>query len=281
MPKPNQPNYMKHVTLFAALAVSFGATAQITDGSFEAGIGAGTWNEASVNFGTPLCNAAACGTGGGAAVPRTGEIFAWFGGSGDASEMASVDQDANVPAGTTANLLVYVKMPASGDGTAGNYLKAFVDGTEVGMVTAGDSAAYADYTLWSVPIDAFANGSVHNFKLEGKENGSAVFNVLADDIALEVDGTIVAGLFENDALSGVQVYPNPANESITLAFNAMSGKAEISILDVTGKVVGYSSLSEVNRRTVEFNSSSLSDGLYFVTVQQAGKRFTERVIVQH
>ncbi|MCC6840144.1 MAG: T9SS type A sorting domain-containing protein [Flavobacteriales bacterium] len=272
---------MKHITLFTALAVSFGATAQITDGSFEAGIGAGTWTEASVNFGTPLCNAAACGTGGGAAVPRTGEVFAWFGGLGDASEMASVDQSAFIPSGTTANLLVYVKIPASGDGTANNYLKAFVDGNEVGAVTAVDSATYADYTLWSVQIDSYADGSNHNIKLEGKENGTAVFNILADDIALEVDGSVVAGLFENEALSGVQVYPNPANESITLSFTAMSGMAEITIQDVTGKVVARNALSEVNRRTVEFDASALSNGLYMVSIQQQGKRFTERVLVQH
>ncbi len=234
-----------------------------------------------MNFGTPLCNAAACGTGGGAAVPRTGEVFAWFGGLGDASEMASVDQSAFIPSGTTANLLVYVKIPASGDGTANNYLKAFVDGNEVGAVTAVDSATYADYTLWSVQIDSYADGSNHNIKLEGKENGTAVFNILADDIALEVDGSVVAGLFENEALSGVQVYPNPANESITLSFTAMSGMAEITIQDVTGKVVARNALSEVNRRTVEFDASALSNGLYMVSIQQQGKRFTERVLVQH
>lgn len=272
---------MKHITLLAAMAVSFGATAQIVDGSFEAGIGAGTWTEASVNFGTPLCTAAACGTGGGPAIPRTGDVFAWFGGSGDASEIASVAQDANISSGTTANLLVYVKIAAPGDGTAGNYMKAMVDGTEVGMVTAGDSATYADYTLWSVPIDSYADGAVHNIKIEAKENGGTTFNILADDIALEVDGTVIAGLFENEALSGVQIYPNPANSTIMLSFNAMKGQAMISVSDVTGKIVGQQQISEVNRRTVEFNSSDLQDGLYMVTVEQAGKRFTQRVLVQH
>lgn len=271
---------MKHITLLAAMAVSFGATAQIVDGSFEAGIGAGTWTEASATFGTPLCTAAACGTGGGAAIPRTGDVFAWFGGSGSATEIASVAQDANIPSGTSANLLVYVKIPAVGDGSDGNYMKAMVDGTEVGMLTAGDSLTYADYTLWSVPIDSYADGAVHNIKFEAKENGGSVFNILADDIALEVDGTIT-GLFENEALSGVQIYPNPANATITLSFNAMKGQATISVSDVSGKIVGQQQISEVSRRTVEFNSSDLQDGLYMVSVEQAGNRFTQRVLVQH
>ena len=276
-----KPTHMKHITLLAAMAVSVGAMAQITDGSFEAGIGAGTWTEASSNFGTPLCTAAACGSGGGPAVPRTGDVFAWFGGSGDATEIASVAQDANIPNGTTANLLIYAKIAATGDGSVGNYMKAFVDGNEVGMITAADSMAYADYTLWTVPINSYATGAVHNIKIEAKENGGSVFNVLADDISLEVDGAVVAGLFENDALAGVQIYPNPANAMITLSFNAMKGQAAISITDVTGKVVARQQFSEVSRRIVEFNSSDLQDGLYLVTVEQAGKRFTQRVVVQH
>lgn len=159
-------------------------------------------------------------------------------------------------------------------------MKAMVDGTEVGMLTAGDSLTYADYTLWSVPIDSYADGAVHNIKFEAKENGGSVFNILADDIALEVDGTIT-GLFENEALSGVQIYPNPANATITLSFNAMKGQATISVSDVSGKIVGQQQISEVSRRTVEFNSSDLQDGLYMVSVEQAGNRFTQRVLVQH
>ncbi len=272
---------MKHITLLAALAFATGATAQISDGSFEAGIGAGTWNEASVTFGTPLCTVAACGNGGGSAVPRTGDVFAWFGGSGSADEVASVDQDANIPSGSTANLQVYVKIPATGDGTAGNYLKAIIDGNEVAMVTAVDSSTYADYTLWNVPINSYADGAMHNVKLEAKENGGAVFNILADDIALEVDGTVIVGLFENEALAGVQIYPNPASSTITLAFNALKGAAVVSIMDVDGKLVSSEQLGEVSRKTVTFDAQNLQNGLYMVSVQQDGKRFTKRIVVAH
>ncbi|MEO5584490.1 MAG: T9SS type A sorting domain-containing protein [Flavobacteriales bacterium] len=272
---------MKHITLLAAMAVSLGATAQIVDGGFEAGSGSNNWNEASTNFGTPLCTFADCGNGGGAAIPRTGDVFAWFGGSGDPAEIASVDQDANIASGTTANLILYVKIAATGNGTTGNYLKAMVDGTQVGIITAADSSAYVDYTLWSLPINSYANGAVHNIRLESKEDGDIAFNILADDIVLEVDGTVISGLFENDALPGVQVYPNPANSTITLAFNALNGPAQISITDVAGKVVAHQQYSEVNRRTIEFNSSNLQEGLYMVSVAQDGKRFTQRVVVQH
>lgn len=271
---------MKHITLLAGMAISCGGFAQINDGGFEAGIGAGTWNEASATFGTPICDAATCGTGGGPCVPHTGSLFVWFGGSGSADEIASVDQDAVIPAGTTANLVGFVKIAATGDGTVGNYLKAYIDGVEVGMLTAQDSAAYTDYTAVSVPIDAYADGAAHNIKLEGKENGGNTFNVLVDDVALEVDG-MITGLFENESLPGIQVYPNPANRTINLSFNALRGGAIVDILDVAGKVVGNITVSDVTRRTLQFDAGDLVNGLYFVAVQQAGKRFTERVVVAH
>ena len=73
----------------------------VVDGSFEAGPGAGTWVEASTNFGSPLCDVPTCGTGTGTG-PSDGAWWAWFGGVAG-SEIGSVCQNITIPAGT-ANL---------------------------------------------------------------------------------------------------------------------------------------------------------------------------------
>ena len=52
----------------------------IQDGSFEAGSPNPFWTESSTNFLTPLCTLADCGDGLGTAGPRTGLVWAWFGG---------------------------------------------------------------------------------------------------------------------------------------------------------------------------------------------------------
>ncbi|HET9494904.1 MAG TPA: zinc-dependent metalloprotease family protein, partial [Chloroflexia bacterium] len=75
----------------------------IVDGSFEAGSPNPYWDEGSTNFGTPLCDAASCGTGGGTAGPRTGAWWSWFGGV-QAVEDAFVSQSVNIPAGSQATL---------------------------------------------------------------------------------------------------------------------------------------------------------------------------------
>lgn len=73
-----------------------------------------------MTFGTPLCNAAACGTGGGArglalAISSLGsaKVRAMHPNWPQWIKLLSSLQ-------LSANLLVYVKIPASGDGTADN-----------------------------------------------------------------------------------------------------------------------------------------------------------------
>ena len=50
----------------------------VQDGGFEAGTPNPFWTEASTNFGTPLCDEAGCGNGGGTSFPLTGSWWAWF-----------------------------------------------------------------------------------------------------------------------------------------------------------------------------------------------------------
>lgn len=271
---------MKNFTLVSFLLASTCATAQINDGSFEAGIGAGTWTEASVTFGTPLCDAASCGTCGGPCTPRSGSIYAWFGGSGSADEVASVEQSATIPEGATVDLAMWVKIPLAGDGTAGNYIKVYVDGNELGMITALDSADFADYTQVSVPIDAFADGAAHTIKIEGKENGTSTFNALIDDVTIEVDGTVI-GLFENESLNRISMVPNPANDQVMLYFNALKGAATVSIIDLGGKVQNTTTLSEVYQRSFSMDTRTLANGVYIVSVMKEGSSFQQRLVVAH
>lgn len=70
------------------------------DPSFEGGAGGGFWSEFSTLFGTPLCDAGSCGTGGGTAGPLTGDWWAWFGGSGAGGEEGWVEQTVTIESGT-------------------------------------------------------------------------------------------------------------------------------------------------------------------------------------
>jgi hypothetical protein len=154
----------------------------MVDGSFEGGTPSAAWNEASTNFGTPICDPFACGFGGGTG-PRTGNFWAWFGGI-PANEIGSVDQNVTIPVGATT-LDFYLEIPVS-SGNGIDYVRLKVDGTI--LYTAMESAGpYIGYAPVSVPIGAYADGGVHNIRFESVQTGApGISNFFVDDISLQV-----------------------------------------------------------------------------------------------
>ena len=145
----------------------------VSDGSFEAGTPNSFWNEASTNFGTPLCNS---GCGGPPA--NTGAWYAWFGGTAS-METGSVDQDVTIPSGT-ADLTFWLLM-GSGGGTG--FLNVDIDNTVVFSVTEVDVGTYGNYTEVTIDVSAFADGGSHNLRFLSTTSG-AVLNFFVDDVAL-------------------------------------------------------------------------------------------------
>ncbi|MBP6574903.1 MAG: T9SS type A sorting domain-containing protein [Flavobacteriales bacterium] len=270
---------MKHFTLLAGMALTLPVAAQIAEGNFEAGPGS-AWTEASTNFTTPYCDASCSPNP--EFVPFNGSWYLWFGGAGGANaiipEEASAEQTCTVPAGTDVTLSMWVKYPAPG--TAGDYLRVLVDGNVVGEILPADSSLYEDYTGVGFDINAYAGGS-HTIRIESMQTSSSLIqSVLVDQVEILADGAAV-GLFDNEGAPGIQVFPNPANDNLTLTFNALSGAAAVTITDLSGKIVSAESLGEVSQRTFNFDSSNLENGVYMVTIQNGGDVYTQRVVVSH
>lgn len=154
----------------------------IIDGSFEAGTPNPNWTEASTNFGTPLCDAVSCGTGGGTAGPHTGNWWVWMGGIG-ALEEGSVAQDVVIPVGT-ADLSFYFWIGTT-SGSASDYFNVQIDGTEVFRAGADEQASYSSYTLVNVDVSAYADGNSHEIKFYGYTNSASAVNFNLDDVVLE------------------------------------------------------------------------------------------------
>ncbi len=152
----------------------------IQDGSFEAGTPNPYWTEASTNFGTPLCTVASCGTGNGTAGPRTGEWWAWFGGT-TATEDGSLSQDVTLPNGAQALLTFYLwSGTQSGNGT--DVIRAQVDGNTVFSALESDTTYANDYTQVSVDISSYADGGTHTIEIASSTTATTNFNV--DDVSV-------------------------------------------------------------------------------------------------
>ena len=77
--------------------------------------------------------------------------------------------------------------------------------------------------------------------------------------------------------NGISVYPNPANENITINLNnSKADKLEIS--DITGKIVFSSNAIKVNQI---LNISHLKQGIYILKlIENENIIFTEKFIKQ-
>lgn len=86
----------------------------------------------------------------------------------------------------------------------------------------------------------------------------------------------IAGISE-EAISNVVVSPNPVNETASFSFNTNgANEVVISIVDLAGKVVARSVVSNVN--TVDVNTATLNAGSYIYTIQAGESTVTGKLI---
>ncbi len=176
-------------------------TDRVQDGGFETGSPSGAWTEGSTLFGSPICTAATCGFGG----ARSGDGWAFLGGSDTGSEVSSVEQSMVFDAGI-ASLSFSLWIPrASGNGA--DVLNVLVDGQPVRTVNADEITYRAGYRRVEVNLSAFADGLSHTVRIEAVTGGApAHSNFFVDDVALEictaVSGSPALGVADVELVEG-------------------------------------------------------------------------------
>ena len=157
----------------------------VPDPSFEASYNSPTpiWGQESTNFGSPLCNPADCGNGGGTAGPRTGNIWAWFGGT-TAPEVGQAYQDVTFPAcgGATLQFYLWIGQAPAGSG-ADDVLLIGMDGIAIWGVDATQASSYTSYKLVSIDVSAYADGGVHFLQFYSS-TADQIVNFNVDDVSL-------------------------------------------------------------------------------------------------
>lgn len=141
------------------------------------------WASTSAVFGTVLCSGGSCPDDGGTAEPRTGSVWAWFGGL--AEETAStLSQTVTIPSGSARHLNFFLRqsfVTAPFDAELrvkvnGNTLRTFVE----------PATAEGAYVQRTVDLSAFANGAAHTIEFEYvNPPGSGKSSFILDDITLD------------------------------------------------------------------------------------------------
>jgi len=156
----------------------------VSDGGYEQGVSTPAWALSSITFGSPVCDVAGCGMGGGTG-PRSGTFWAWFGGTGASSEIATASQTFVIPTGGMATLDFWLEIPVCDsvldifEVTMDGQLIYATDGADLACGTVG-------YQLESIDVSAFADGGQHTLQFKG--DTVALFfgatNFMVDDVAL-------------------------------------------------------------------------------------------------
>jgi PKD repeat protein len=152
-------------------------------------------------------------------------------------------------------------------------------------------AANGKYAFY---VDSPADGIIYKWDF-GDGNvayGPTVENSFDQDGVYEVKLTAISGnstaessqkvgvITGNKDLSRVpeneiEIYPNPARNQIYIDFNtSISGEIGIDVIDMKGQTAITRKLILSGQHFVELETSQLSDGLFFLRINNKGKTFT-------
>jgi hypothetical protein len=106
-------------------------------------------------------------------------------------------------------------------------------------------------------------------------------NLFLDDINM-IDPAV--SVQENELNVGLNLYPNPAKDKITIEYNTKeSHTVNVEVFDVLGKKHSSTNIGKVDAGSHEFEiaTDQLNNGIYFVTISIDGSKIVKRIVVQN
>jgi len=131
----------------------------------------------------------------------------------------------------------------------------------------------SDWTYASHDATALNNQSSIRFSFEF--NGVNAGVIWLDDIKI-FDAALATSVDEVAAIE-FNVYPNPSDGLVNIAMDELQQPADLSVNDVTGKLVFSTSLSS-SSSTIDL--SSIPAGIYSITVGNSGVNQSKRIVLK-
>ncbi len=184
-----------------------------------------------------------------------------------------------------------VAIPISGNYTiqyrvaspGGSRLSADLNGGSVQLGNV-DIPATGGWQNWrTVTKNVYLNAGTYSFGIYAQQSGWNInwWKITAADNARTADGKkkAVDQVIEDEALSqklpaGMLIYPNPVQNQISLAQGALQADSQISISDMSGKVIRKK--QQVSAATIDV--SALPKGIYILTVYSEGHQTQHKFI---
>ena len=124
---------------------------------------------------------------------------------------------------------------------------------------------------------------VDNFRYKFKFDGNGGNNLYLDNINIYAGSpsdNVVSGIDETQQMNGVNLYPNPADEEVTLSFSSINTQAiTVAIQDVFGKTIqSHNILAQNGSNLVFLDTQKLAAGTYFVSLINGGTPVTIKFV---
>ncbi|MDX1652847.1 MAG: T9SS type A sorting domain-containing protein [Brumimicrobium sp.] len=148
------------------------------------------------------------------------------------------------------------------------------DSTTVSIQFLGDftieRTQYEYYDLNNSTLPVF----VHTHVWFGQTGGGAIaeFNLVMS----AEDPNYVLSVEENE-LSNLNIYPNPANNEVNIKLPESTGKVNIRIVDAAGRTVLTQSTDST---VVDLSVEHLDNGIYFVNISNGSAVETKRLVIK-
>jgi hypothetical protein len=91
-----------------------------------------------------------------------------------------------------------------------------------------------------------------------------------------------ASVSENELLSEISLYPNPASNNVNLVFNAAkASKASVTVYNTVGQAVTTMNKNLISgSNTIQLDITEYTTGIYFVSTVVEGKTYSQKLIVK-
>ena len=91
-------------------------------------------------------------------------------------------------------------------------------------------------------------------------------------------GTGSTGIFENSFAATINLFPNPAHNHLSIALGNNNKKVDVTIADMTGKIIYTTIAYETNM--IGVNTSEFAEGIYIVQIQSGEFISTKKIIIK-
>ncbi|MCD4746464.1 MAG: T9SS type A sorting domain-containing protein [Bacteroidales bacterium] len=139
------------------------------------------------------------------------------------------------------------------------------------IAAAGFDIINENFYITTTDYFSFGEGKIYD--INGNFTGSFQADVSPEAIAM--DYRDINGINDNNKLLSVNVFPNPFNNNLNVLCNNYEEIIEISISDITGKIIykNCNLFSDIN-----INVSELSNGLYFMIIKTDMQIISRKII---